>query len=310
MTAPIPEFLPVHALKAMIINTALRYLGKEPHPFNIEVPDANEVDELWNIMLADVPDTMQDARNEVRGSGTETGLAVPFSRHMEPEAHAVLTPYNQWVGYTYWTGGGKHSNPEEISWMDDSYWVQAELDQVLRLENKFSSPDGKPEPYDRTTMADFARRLECMNAFCAPVTTESMMGQNVYSWINTESQKLIATMGEDAAAGVGPMSAFKKAFGEGPVSGVVAQLFAAEFMDTPDKNYIELVYNTPEMGNFTVTIQKHDHKTPGQRIAEVEDEREVLLAQLKDTVAAYEKGDDVFGDIERARQLIAKLEAK
>ena len=107
-----------------------------------------------------------------------------------------------------------------------------------------------------------------------------------------------------------PNERLKKAFGEGPVSGVVAQLFAAEFMDTPAKNYIELVYNTPEMGNFTVTIQKHDHKTPGQRIAEVEDEREVLLAQLKDTVAAYEKCDDVFGGIERARQLIAKLEAK
>lgn len=42
---------------------------------------------------------------------------------------------------------------------------------------------------------------------------------------------------------------------------------------------------------------------------EVEDERADLLMQLKDTVAAWEKGDDVFGGIERARQLIAKLEA-
>lgn len=37
-------------------------------------------------------------------------------------------------------------------------------------------------------------------------------------------------------------------------------------------------------------------------------ERNEVLAQLKDTVAAYEKGEDVFGGIERARNLIAKLE--
>ena len=301
------EILPIHALKAQIIQHALDLLESAPH--NFTDADANDVDELWNIMRADYPDTMQDAQNEVRCMGRKTGLATPAARHLEVDAVAILTPFNQWVGFYYWHGGGKHSGAEEIEWMKDSYWVQAETDQVLRLDLKFSSPDGKPEPYDPTEMAEFYQRLEAMNTFCAPVPTESMAGQNVYTWINTESQKLIQTMGEDAAAGVGPMSAFKKAFGEGPVSGVVATLFAQEFMATPAKNYIELHYNTPEMGDFTVTIQKHDHKTPGQRIAEVEGERDALLAQLKDTVAAWEKGDDVFGGIERARQLIAKLEA-
>lgn len=302
------EILPIHALKAQIIQHALDMLHQPPH--NFTDADGDTVDELWNIMRADFPDTMQDSQNEVRGMGRATGLAVPNTRHLEVNAVAILTPFNQWVGFYYWHGGGKHAGAEEIDWLTDSYWVQAETDQVLRLDLKFSSPDGKPEPYDPTEMAQFYERLEAMNTFCAPVATESMAGQNVYSWINTESQKLIATMGEDAAAGVGPMTAFKKAFGDGPVCGVVATLFAQEFMATPAKNYIELVYQTPEMGDFTVTIQKHDHKTPGQRIAELEGERDVLLAQLKDTVAAWEKGDDVFGGIERARQLIAKLEGE
>lgn len=301
------ELLPIHALKAAIIQHALDMLESAPHNFTDATAD--DVDELWDVMRADYPDTMQDAQNEMRCMGRKTGLATPAARHLEVDAVAILTPFNQWVGFYYWHGGGKHSGAEEIEWMKDSYWVQAETDQVLRLDLKFSSPEGKPEPYDPTEMAEFYQRLEAMNTFCAPVPTESMAGQNVYTWINTESQKLIQTMGEDAAAGVGPMSAFKKAFGEGPVSGVVATLFAQEFMATPAKNYIELHYNTPEMGDFTVTIQKHDHKTPGQRIAEVEGERDALLAQLKDTVAAWEKGDDVFGGIERARQLIAKLEA-
>lgn len=302
------QLLPIHALKAQIIQHALDLLESAPH--NFTDADGDTVDELWNIMRADYPDTMQDAQNEVRCMGRLTGLATPASRHMEVDAVAILTPFNQWVGFYYWHGGGKHSGAEEIEWMKDSYWVQAETDQVLRLDLKFTSPEGMPEPYDPTELAEFYQRLEAMNAFCAPVTTESMAGQNVYTWINTESQRVIETMGEDAAAGVGPMSAFKKAFGDGPVSGVVATLFAQEFLETPAKNYIELHYNTPEMGNFTVTIQKHDHKTPGQRIAEVEDERDDLLMQLKDTVAAYDKGDDVWGGMDRARKLIAKLEAK
>lgn len=301
------ELLPIHALKAAIIQHALDMLESAPHNFTDATAD--DVDELWDVMRADYPDTMQDAQNEMRCMGRKTGLATPTARHLEVDAVAILTPFNQWVGFYYWHGGGKHSGAEEIEWMKDSYWVQAETDQVLRLDLKFSSPEGMPEPYDPTEMAEFYQRLEAMNAFCAPVTTESMAGQNVYTWINTESKKLVETMGEDAAAGVGPMSAFQKAFGDGPVSGVVAQLFAMEFMATPAKNYIELHYNTPEMGDFTVTIQKHDHKTPGQRIAEVESERDALLTQLKDTVAAWEKGDDVFGGIERARKLIAKLEA-
>lgn len=301
------EILPIHALKAQIIQHALDMMHSAPH--NFTEATAEDVDALWDEMREDYPDTMQDAQNEVRTSGRATGLATPHTRHLEVDAVAVLTPFNQWVGFYYWHGGGKHSGAEEIEWLKDSYWVQAETDQVLRLDLKFSSPDGKPEPYDPTEMAEFYQRLEAMNKFCAPVPTENMAGQDVFTWIHTESQRLIATMGEDAAAGVGPMTAFKKAFGEGPVSGVVATLFAQEFMATPAKNYIELHYNTPEMGNFTVTIQKHDHKTPGQRIAEVEDERDDLLMQLKDTVAAWEKGDDVFGGIERARQLIAKLEA-
>lgn len=302
------EILPIHALKAQIIQHALDLLESAPH--NFTDADGDDVDELWNIMRADYPDTMQDAQNEVRCMGRKTGLATPAARHLEVDAVAILTPFNQWVGFYYWHGGGKHSGAEEIEWMKDSYWVQAETDQVLRLDLKFSSPEGKPEPYDPTEMAQFYERLEAMNAFCAPVSTESMAGQNVYTWINTESKKLVEAMGEDAAAGVGPMTAFQKAFGTGPVSGVVATLFAQEFMATTAKNYFELHYNTPEMGDFTVTIQKHDHKTPGQRVAEVEGERDALLAQLKETVNEWAKSEDVFGAMQRARQLIAKLEGE
>lgn len=39
-------------------------------------------------------------------------------------------------------------------------------------------------------------------------------------------------------------------------------------------------------------------------------ERNKLLEQLKDTVSAWEKGNDVFGGIDRARNTIAKAESR
>lgn len=302
------EITPLHALKALIIQDLLAGLRKEPHDFTAATGD--DIDELWEAMKDEHPDSLQDTMSDIRTSGHDTGLDAESSRHYESTAVAALTPFNKWVGWTYWSGGGKFGAPSEIDWMEDAYWVQAEVDQVLRLSYKFSKPEGEPEPFEVSTMEDFRRRMDCMNFFCAPVSTESMVGQNVYGWIHTESQKIVAEMVEGAEAGVGPMTAFQNAFGTGPISGVVAELFAQEMMATPAKNFFELVYHTPELGEFSVTIQRHEGLTPGQKLDAAEVERDKLLAQLKDTVSAYEVGADVFGGIERARQLIAQLEAK
>lgn len=302
---------PLQALRALIITRTLEMVEAAPHDFS-KITDGDEVDELWEALQEDYPDTMTDAANEVRGSGRSTGLAVPVSRNYDPEAVAVLTPFGRWVGFTYWAGGGKHGNPEEIEWQEDAYWVDAEIDQTLRLDYKFTATGTMPEPFDETTISDFHARLAAMNTFCAPVTTESMAGQNVFAWINTESQRLVMQMGEDAAAGVGPMSAFQKAFGTGPVSGVVASLFAAEMMATPAKNYFELVYHTPELGDFTVTIQRTEGERPTEQLAAAQKQRDELLAALKDAVKTWEEGDDddVSGGMRRANDLIAKLAAE
>ncbi|WP_366545349.1 hypothetical protein, partial [Salmonella enterica] len=53
-------------------------------------------------------------------------------------------------------------------------------------------------------------------------------------------------------------------------SAIFATMFAGEFVRHGAKNYLELGYNVPEMGEFTVTIQRKEGKTPGERIAELE----------------------------------------
>ncbi|EAN4767995.1 hypothetical protein CKL25_15045 [Salmonella enterica subsp. enterica serovar Weltevreden] len=53
-------------------------------------------------------------------------------------------------------------------------------------------------------------------------------------------------------------------------SAMFATMFAGEFVRSGARNYLELGYNVPEMGEFTVTIQRKEGKTPGERIAELE----------------------------------------
>lgn len=272
------KYTPIHAIKAAILKTLAGWdsvTSARPDlkllATAVETASADEIEAAYWVVESELPDALQDATAEVRCSGTETNLESPTgSRHFDYKEVAILTPNGRWVGFTFWSGGGKHASPEEVEWMGFAYWVDAKPGHVISIRNEYSRVEDMPDVFEGDSIGDIHTRLACMNTFCAPVSTESMNGQTVYSWINTESQKLIAAMGEDAAAGVGPMSAFQRAFGTGPVSGIVAHLFAIEFTNTPAKNYIELVYNAPTMGDFTVTIQKHDHKTPGQRIAELE----------------------------------------
>jgi hypothetical protein len=83
---------------------------------------ADNIDDLYDATDGDGYE-LQDARNEVRCSGAETGLRSPISRNYESDAVAAQAPDGTWVGWTYWYGGGKHSEPEAIDWIDEAYDV-------------------------------------------------------------------------------------------------------------------------------------------------------------------------------------------
>ena len=90
---------------------------------------AENVDELYDA--AD-ESYVQDARNEVRSGGIETGLPCKGSRNYESESVAAKMPDGSWVGWTYWYGGGKYGEPEAIDWMDDAYDLDcAEEEKVV-----------------------------------------------------------------------------------------------------------------------------------------------------------------------------------
>ena len=76
----------------------------------------------------------------LRSAGEGTNLPAPASRHYETEQLAIETPYG-WVSWTYWYGGGKHGNPEEIDWFEDAFFVDVEEKEVTRIERTFFKKD-------------------------------------------------------------------------------------------------------------------------------------------------------------------------
>ena len=94
---------------------------------------AEEVEELWD----DLDDDM-GAISEVRCSGVPTGLSADYSRHYESEAVAVQAPNGQWVGFTYWYGGGKFGDPDSIDWMEHAYHLDCVEEEKLVVVQTFS----------------------------------------------------------------------------------------------------------------------------------------------------------------------------
>lgn len=80
-----------------------------------------------------------EAADEIRRSGVETGLPKrEYSRHYETEEVAIKTPDGSWVGFTFWHGGGKHGNTEEIEWIKYAYDVNCKEEVQTVIVQKFS----------------------------------------------------------------------------------------------------------------------------------------------------------------------------
>jgi hypothetical protein len=62
-----------------------------------------------------------DYLSEFREGQVETNIPAPYSRHYESRSVARKMSDGDWVGWTYWYGGGKHGDPESIDWIEDAY---------------------------------------------------------------------------------------------------------------------------------------------------------------------------------------------
>jgi hypothetical protein len=124
---------PQHKIKHLILSVIARW-EKTPLPEF----DEGAIDEAWD--LAD-DDYLQDARSEVRSSGTDTGLKCDWSRHYESKAVAAQALDGSWVGWTYWYGGGKHGEPEAIDWISDAYDVACAEEEKTVVVRTFTKSE-------------------------------------------------------------------------------------------------------------------------------------------------------------------------
>lgn len=86
----------------------------------VEITEDN-LDDVWEEACGEDCCDMQDWVQQFRTSGQDTGLPSPHSRYYESREVGRHLSDNTWVGWAYWYGGGKHSEPEEIDWMSDAY---------------------------------------------------------------------------------------------------------------------------------------------------------------------------------------------
>ncbi|HEX7906793.1 MAG TPA: hypothetical protein VF534_01690 [Paraburkholderia sp.] len=103
-------------LKHLILNKQAEWAKETPPEIT-----ADNVDAVYQEAYDNDGGSLQDARNDVRASGDDTGLKCEWSRHYESKAVACQYLDGSWIGWTYWYGGGKHGEPEGIDWMDEAY---------------------------------------------------------------------------------------------------------------------------------------------------------------------------------------------
>ena len=90
-------------------------------------------DHIWEI-----DSRIQDFEYEFREGEERTSLECDWSRNYESEAVASKMFDGTYCGWTYWFGGGKHSNPEEIEWMEDAYDLNFVEEEKLVTIKTFS----------------------------------------------------------------------------------------------------------------------------------------------------------------------------
>lgn len=108
---------PEQKIKYLMLAVSARW-QKMPAP-DYSAMTGDDIDAAYEALVSE--DRHWDAKSETREGEVETGLPADGGRHYEAKAVAARLPDGSWVGWTYYYGGGKHSDPDSIDWMDDAY---------------------------------------------------------------------------------------------------------------------------------------------------------------------------------------------
>lgn len=120
---------PEYKLKYAILNLQAEWDG-ESLPKHLS---EEEIEDLW-----DEADCLHDATSEIRCGDVETNVPCDYSRHYESKSVAAQCPNGEWVGWTYWYGGGKHGCSKEIEWIPYAYDLDCVEEEKLVIVRTFT----------------------------------------------------------------------------------------------------------------------------------------------------------------------------
>ena len=101
-------------------------------------------DTYISIRTSPLSGYLNDLESEFREGKVKTGLIPECGGNAESEAVAIPVSGipDMYIGWTYFFGGGKHSDPESIEWMENCYLVRAkDRVQTIRLFEREVAPD-------------------------------------------------------------------------------------------------------------------------------------------------------------------------
>ena len=95
-----------------------------------------EISDLYQELEED--GLVQDPASEFRSGEVNTDIPCDWSRTYESKSVAAKMFDGSWVGWTYWYGGGKYGNSEEIDWTSDAYDLDCKEEEKLVVVRTFS----------------------------------------------------------------------------------------------------------------------------------------------------------------------------
>ena len=127
---------PSSKLKRKIILSVISGYDLDYEPITSLDTDEN-IDLAYEDIDKNFPSEIQEYQDEFRSGSVETNIDPEYSRHYESRSVAVEID-NEWIGWTYWYGGGKWGQPETIDWISDSYFLTCREEQVMTTVRTFS----------------------------------------------------------------------------------------------------------------------------------------------------------------------------
>lgn len=102
----------------------------------LSIMDGDAIDKMWKVD-AEEYGNWRDSEYEVRGGDFVTGLDADYCRGYESQAVGMKMFDGSFVGWSYFHGGGNHSDPDSIPWIEDAYDLDyKEETQVVKVWSK------------------------------------------------------------------------------------------------------------------------------------------------------------------------------